>query len=343
MMQDQAASPDVPGSAVRELPHLPHVDQSDVPRQVRPPSYDTAYRTEDAARAAHLAKMLGWFSIGLGAAQLLAPRSVSQAAGVGERTNAMRALGVREIASGIGILARPRQPGWLWARVAGDAMDLALLALAGRSPQAQRRRLTLATAAVAGVAALDVLSSIQNQRMTVSSPESTELHVEKSLIVNRAPEDCYRFWHDFENFPRFMKHIESVRITGDNRMHWIAKGPAGLDIAWNAELTADEPNRYLAWRSIEGSDVENAGAVIFDNAPGMRGTIVRVELHYSPPGGKAGALIARLFGEEPSQQIDEDLRRFKWLIETGEIPTTIGQPSGTRGVVGRLLKRGEAG
>ncbi|HJV86123.1 MAG TPA: SRPBCC family protein [Noviherbaspirillum sp.] len=343
MMQDEVASPAVAGGALRELPHLPHAGSPEVPRQVRPPSWDTAYRTEDAARAEHLAKLLGWFSIGLGVAQLLAPRGVSQAAGVGERPRTMRMVGVREIASGVGILARPRQSGWIWARVAGDAIDLALLALAGRSAQAQRRRVTLATAAVAGITALDVLSGIQNQRMAVSSPESSELHVEKSLIINRAPEDCYRFWHDFENFPRFMKHVESVRISGENRMHWVAKGPAGLDIEWNAELTADEPNRYLAWRSIEGSDVENFGSVRFENAPGMRGTIVRVELHYSPPGGKAGALIAKLFGEEPSQQIDEDLRRFKWLIETGEIPTTIGQPSGTRGVVERLLRRGEAG
>ncbi|WP_292936804.1 SRPBCC family protein [Noviherbaspirillum sp.] len=347
MMQDQVASPAMPGAAVHELPQTNEPYHEFSP-PVRSSSYassaDARQRSEDAERAERLARMLGWFSIGLGVAQLLAPRGVAQAAGVGHRPRTMRALGVREIASGIGILARPRQSGWLWARVAGDAMDLALLALAGRGATGERRRLNLATAAVAGVTALDVLSSIQSQRQTYETAEPTTLHVEKSLIINRSPEDCYRFWHDFESFPRFMKHVESVRITGDNRMHWKAKGPAGLSIEWNAELTADEPSRYLAWSSVEGSDVDNAGSVRFEPAPGARGTIVRVALQYSPPGGKAGAVIARLFGEEPSQQIEEDLRRFKWLIETGEIPTTVGQSAGTRGVVSRLLfRKGEPG
>lgn len=338
MMQDQAASPDMPGGTARELPHSNESSSASFQQASYPP-YDTYYRSADAGRAEQLAKLLGWFSIGLGIAQLLAPRGVSRAIGVGERPRTMRAVGAREIASGIGILARPRQASWLWARVAGDAMDLAMLGLASRFTHSQRRRVSLATAAVAGVAVLDILSSIKNQSQAHSGMDSGALHVEKSIAISRPAEECYRFWHDFESFPRFMKHVESVRLTGDNRMHWKAKAPAGASVAWDAELTADEPNRYLAWRSLEGSQIDNAGTVRFEPAPGGRGTIVRVMLQYHPPGGKAGALIAKLFGEEPSQQIDEDLRRFKWLLETGEIPTTIGQSSGTRGVVERLLFR----
>jgi uncharacterized membrane protein len=169
------------------------------------------------------------------------------------------------------------------------------------------------------------------------------VRVRKSITVNRSAEDCYRFWHDFQAFPRFMKHLESVEITGQNRTHWKAKAPAGMSVAWDAELTADEPNRRLAWQSIAGS-VDNIGEVRFEPAPGGRGTIVRVDLQYSPPGGVAGAMAAKLFGEEPEMQIDEDLRRFKWLIETGEIPTTLGQPSGPRGTMTRLLwRKGEPG
>jgi uncharacterized membrane protein len=136
-----------------------------------------------------------------------------------------------------------------------------------------------------------------------------------------------------------MKHLESVQVTGDNRSHWKAKAPLGASVEWDAQVTVDQPGQLLAWHSVEGSEVDNAGTVRFERAPGGRGTIVRVEMQYSPPGGKAGAVIARLFGEEPSRQLDEDLRRFKWLIETGEIPTTVGQPSGRRDPITRLLFR----
>jgi uncharacterized membrane protein len=118
----------------------------------------------------------------------------------------------------------------------------------------------------------------------------------------------------------------------------------GGSVEWDAEVTVDQPGELLAWHSVEGADVDNAGTVRFEPAPGRRGTIVRIDLQYSPPGGAAGALVAKLFGEEPSQQIDEDLRRFKWLIETGEIPTTVGQPSGPRDPLTRLLiRKGEPG
>lgn len=344
-MPDQTASPVGPGDAGRALPHAdPYAAAGAVPQHdaERGVSYDTFYRPDNAGRAAQLARALGWFSIGLGVAQVLAPRGVSRMIGVQQHPRVLRALGTREIVNGIGILRQRRQTGWLWTRVAGDALDLALLGIAARSAHKRPRRLGLATAAVAGVAVLDLISSIQTaerERIEQGLPPGAEVHVVKSITINRAAEECYRFWRDFEGLPRFMRHLESVRIMDNNRMRWKAKGPVGLSVEWDAELTADEPGQYLAWRSVEDADVDNAGSVRFERAAGGRGTVVRVDLRYSPPGGRAGVLVAKLFGEEPAQQIDEDLRRFKWLLETGEIPTTVGQPSGARGALNRLLFR----
>lgn len=291
--------------------------------------------------AAPLAKALGWFSIGLGVAQLLAPRTVSRLAGVEEHPALMRSLGMRELAVGVGALADSRQDRWMWARVAGDAMDLAMLGNAARAPAAQRSRLTFATAAVAGIMALDVISGIrQSRRAEAGAASDGSVDVEKCITVNLSADECYQYWRDFANFPRFMKHLELVTPMGDGKSHWKATAPAGASVEWDAEITADEPGRRLAWHSVGDADVDNAGEVRFERAPGGRGTIVRVRLQYRPPGGMAGALVAKLFGEEPSQQIDDDLRRFKQLVETGEITTTKGQPSGPRSLAVRLLHKG---
>jgi uncharacterized membrane protein len=146
--------------------------------------------------------------------------------------------------------------------------------------------------------------------------------------VNRPPEEVYNLWKNYENFPRFMYHLESVKVTGDKRSHWVAKAPAGMTVEWDAETIQDIPNERIAWRSLEGSTVPNSGEVRFERAPGGRGTIVRVAVEYRPPAGPIGAAIAKLFGREPGQQIREDLRRLKQLIEAGEIITTEGQPAG---------------
>jgi uncharacterized membrane protein len=154
------------------------------------------------------------------------------------------------------------------------------------------------------------------------------IRVEETLTIQRSPEELYRFWRNFENLPRFMRYLESVRNTGGNRSHWVARGPLGFRVEWDAEVTEDRPNERIAWRSLPGSAVDTEGSVRFSPAPGNRGTRVTVVMRYAPPGGKAGALIARLFGRSPEQEIREDLRRFKRVMETGEIPSTKGQPSG---------------
>jgi uncharacterized membrane protein len=152
--------------------------------------------------------------------------------------------------------------------------------------------------------------------------------VEKSVTVNKSPEELYRFWRNFENLPRFMDHLESVRVEGEGRSHWVAKAPAGTTVEWDAEIYNEKENELIAWRSLEGADVDNAGSVRFEGDAEGSSTIVRVSLKYDPPGGVIGATFAKLFGEEPSQQIEEDLRRFKQVMEAGEPPTTEGQSSG---------------
>ncbi|WP_232429405.1 SRPBCC family protein [Noviherbaspirillum autotrophicum] len=344
MMQGQAADTGTPVGArppATQVTEYPPYEN----RQFSSPAFHQEQHADGALRARQVAQALGWFSIGLGVAQLLAPRMMARTVGAPSGSGMLLAVGARELASGIGLLSQSRRQPWLWARVAGDAMDLALLGMAARSAASQRRRLALTAAAVAGVAALDILAGMKyRQQATGHGVQRTMLHVEKSITINRSAEECYRFWHDFENFPSFMKHLDTVQITGENRIHWKAKGPAGTHVEWDAELIADEPGQYIAWHSLQGADVDHSGSVHFEHAPGGRGTIVRVVLQYNPPGGTAGAWIARLFGEAPEQQIDEDLRRFKWLIETGEVPTTVGQPSGPRGMVNRLLfRKGEPG
>jgi uncharacterized membrane protein len=168
-----------------------------------------------------------------------------------------------------------------------------------------------------------------------SIPGERGIKVEKSITVNRQPEELYRFWRNFENLPKFMSHLESVRVTGDRRSHWVAKAPAGASVEWDAEIINEKENEMIAWRSLEGADVDNAGSVHFTRATGGRGTEVRVVLEYDPPGGALGALFAKVFGQAPDQQIQEDLRRFKQVMEAGETPTTEGQPSGRRAAVGR--------
>jgi uncharacterized membrane protein len=155
-----------------------------------------------------------------------------------------------------------------------------------------------------------------------------DVHVEKSITINRTPAELYKFWSDFENLPRFMENLESVTRLDDTRSHWVALGPGGKKVEWDAETYNEKEGELIAWRSLPGSDLTNAGSVHFEPAPDGRGTYLKVTLNYNPPGGKAAALFAKLFGQEPGQLVEHNLKRLKQFIETGEIPTTEGQSSG---------------
>jgi uncharacterized membrane protein len=270
---------------------------------------------------------LAWFGIGLGLTEFLVPRRLARTIGVSsQHQRLIRAMGVREIANGIGILLAPSQSAGVWARVAGDMIDLGCLGAAFTSSRSNRGRLLAAAAAVAGATTLDVLCAQQLTRGVQTRHGAIPTVV--TLTINRSREEVYTTWRNLTNLPRWMKHLRSVDIRGDRRSHWVASGPAGSTVEWDAEITEDRPNEVIAWRSIEGSDVDHSGVVRFERAPGNRGTMVTLEMHYAPPAGTLGSAVAAWFGEDPPQSMKMDLRRFKQVMETGEVMTTEGQPAG---------------
>jgi uncharacterized membrane protein len=204
-------------------------------------------------------------------------------------------------------------------------MDLALLKRAFENPRTGRVRLTAATAAVAGLTALDLRCSLAYTKAEQSEEGGW---VKKIIMINRSPDELYRYWRDFENLPRFMDHLESVRVISDRRSHWIVKGPVGKRVEWDADIVEERPGELICWRSVEGSQVQHSGCVRFEAARGGRGSVVKVEMEYSVPAGVIGTAVAKLSGRSPEQEIDESLRRFKQLMEAGEIITTEGQPAG---------------
>ena len=275
-------------------------------------------RGASGANGLLLARGLGWVSIGLGLAQIISPRGVARMTGVEDDRGLMPAIGLREIACGIGILAQRRPTGWLWGRVAGDAMDLAILGTALRSRDARRDRIAATMAAVGGIMALDYYCARQLSQ-GAGRAAGRGIRVVKSIAINRPREELYRAWRDLENLPRFVSHLESVRVIGDNRSHWVVSAIGGRRIEWDSEIIDDRPNERIAWHSLPGADMPNTGSVVFEQGPGGRGTMISVDMRYEPPGGMIGTMVAKLFGEEPGQQLQEDLRNFKRLMETGEI------------------------
>jgi uncharacterized membrane protein len=142
------------------------------------------------------------------------------------------------------------------------------------------------------------------------------LDVQKSVVINKSPAELYRFWRNFENLPRFMNHVKSVTVLDDKRSHWVVAAPIGDRVEWDAEIIKETENETIVWKSLEGADVDNTGSVSFADATDG-GTEVKVAIAYHPPGGALGAAFAKFFGENPEQQLEDDLNRFKNLMETG--------------------------
>jgi uncharacterized membrane protein len=208
----------------------------------------------------------------------------------------------------------------MWGRFAGDLLDLATLGSALKAGAADSTRIATATAAVLGVTALDALvaQQLSGSSEAEEGDRSSCIRAVKAILINRSPDEVYRFWRNFENLPRFMNYLESVDVLDDMRSRWRINA-AGIKLEWEAEITNDQPGRYIAWRSLENADVDNSGEVRFEQAPGRRGTYVKVELEYNPPGGRIGAAMAKLFAHSPEQLIGADLRRFKQIMEVGEV------------------------
>ena len=274
------------------------------------------------------AQALGWFSVGLGVAELAAPGALARLTGGDEqRANLWRTLGARELSSGLGLLTQRRKAAWLWSRVAGDAIDLALLAACLRGSE-HRGRAMAATAAVLGVTALDLVASRRFSEAERAGGGGFQVH--DSVTILKPASELFRFWRRLDNLPRFMQHLVSVEEFGDGRSHWVARAPGGTTVSWIAEIVDERQDERIAWRSLPASEVHHSGSVRFEPAPAGRGTVVRVDFGFSPPAGAAGLAVAKLFGESPDQQVHDDLRRFKQVMETGDIVTTEGQPAARR-------------
>ncbi|MBL8209528.1 MAG: SRPBCC family protein [Bryobacterales bacterium] len=279
---------------------------------------------ESGRDVSQIVRGLGWFSIGLGLAEILMPGKLSRLIGINKEENTLALLrfyGFRELGAGIGILSQPQEPMWLWSRVAGDVVDLSSLLKALNSEENDNGKLLGALLAVAGVTALDVYCAEQLSAAGSSEGRGQRMSAQatETILINREPDEVYSYWHNYEQLPSFMKYIESVTLTGEGRSHWVAKGPGGIDLEWDAETTEERPGQFLSWRSLPGADVHHAGSVRFDKATGGRGTLLRVEMQYAPPGGRISATLAKLVGQDPGAQIKEDLRRLKQVIETGEV------------------------
>lgn len=154
-------------------------------------------------------------------------------------------------------------------------------------------------------------------------------HLVQSVTVNAPPERLYELWRNFENLPQFLESLQSVRVMDSRRSLWQANGPVRQTVEWEAEITNDVPNQLIEWRSTGDASIPNSGSVQFRRATGDRGTIVRVEIHFQPPAGSIGLGVAKVLGRAPDQEIQRALRRFKQLVETGEIVTTRGQSTGS--------------
>lgn len=147
------------------------------------------------------------------------------------------------------------------------------------------------------------------------------LRIEKAVTIGLPPQQVYQFWRNLEHLPQFMKHLDSVQVTGERTSHWKAIGPGGLTAEWDAEMMEDTPGQQISWHSVGAADIPNKGSVEFKEAPAHRGTEVKVTIDYYPPGGAAGKAAAKAAHGLNAQQLEEDLKRLKQILEVGEETT----------------------
>jgi uncharacterized membrane protein len=291
---------------------------------------------------AQLTQGLAYFSLGLGLAALALPRGVGHLSGIGSRSPGLvRFIGARELAAGIGLLSSRDPTPWLWARVAGDVMDLLVLGGAAVKPTGSGHvRSLVSMAAVAGVASADLSASVRHSRRVAQERGFAEELVERSTVINKPAQECYQYWRQLGNAPHFMRMVESVTELDSKRSRWVARVPGAGRIEWESRITEDRPGERIAWHSAPNSPLLHAGIISFERAPGDRGTVVRVTFHFRPPQLRMSARVMQALGAAPAFEIREDLRRFKQILETGEIATTRGQPAGRRSLLARLTRTG---
>jgi uncharacterized membrane protein len=235
------------------------------------------------------------------------------------RHNVARGERIGSVALGaalVGLGVRRRDPAGLVAALFGSYF----IARGATGRCAVYQALGVSTGEADSVIRPSSRDDVTSRAATVNARKAVK--VERSVTIEKPRAELFAFWRNFENLPRFMEHLVSVRVDSPTRSHWQAKAPAGRTVEWDAEIVNEVPDEIIAWKSVGEPDVSNAGAVNFSDAPGGRGTVVRVTLDYEPPAGRVGAILSHFFSEEPDRQIREDLRKFKQLMETGEITTS---------------------
>ena len=235
------------------------------------------------------------------------------------RHNVARAERIGSVALGaalVGLGVRRRDPAGLVAALFGSYF----ITRGATGRCAVYRALGISTGAADAVLRPSSRDDVTSRAATVNARKAVK--VERSVMIDKPRKTLFAFWRDFENLPLFMEHLVAVRVVSPARSHWVAKAPAGRTVEWDAEIVNEVADEIIAWKSVGEPDVPNAGSVTFSDAPGGRGTIVRVTLDYEPPAGRIGAVLSHFFSEEPDHQIREDLRKFKQLMETGEITTS---------------------
>lgn len=280
-----------------------------------------------------MARGLGWFSVALGVAELIAPRGVTRVLGLRGREDLVRAYGLREIGTGIGILTSKDPAPWIWGRVGGDALDLATVA--GGLGSRQNGNVLLTLLALGGVTALDVTCGRQLGRDRETGDDGTDAgapadapEAERSITIGKPAQELYQRWRDPVTLSRVMAPFATVRTSDAGNMHWQVEGPLRQTLDWTTETVGDRPGEATGWRSLPGAQVPSEGLIRFSPATGGRGTVATLRIRFDPPGGILGDALARLLGGlVPATMTDTALHRFKSLVETGEIPTTERQPA----------------
>lgn len=276
--------------------------------------------TQNAMRGVRTAQAMGWFSIGLGLTQLIAPRALEGAIGVKRGDGlVMRLLGARQLINGLGLLTQRRTAYWTGARLAGDLMDLALLGREFAGDDNDRGRLAGATVAVLAATAMDVHATRQLAGDVSRQEQVAQVtNVGAAITIDASREALYAYWRRLENMPTIMDHVREVEVIDDVRARWTGSGPRDTTIRWDTEIVEDRPGELIAWRTV-GGPFESSGSVRFLVAPGGRGTEVVVDMHYQLRGGIVGKAVAFLSGREPGIEAARGLRVLKQIFELGEV------------------------
>lgn len=200
---------------------------------------------------------------------------------------------------------------------------------ASKSTSHSRWPYFIAVGAAAGVWAV---------QRSARQPAQRSYEARASFAINCTAERAYQLWRNFEGLGQFLRHIESVRVIDDTHSEWTAVGPLGKRVHWTAEIVEDRPNERIAWQSLRGSEIVTRGEVEFRPRVAGRGIIVTARMDYEPPAGSAVKALAMMLGRHPEFTVREDLRRFKAILEAGEVPTIAGQTHGPRGLSGQMKR-----